>query len=44
MGMDAALRENLSMGLADGLDKAIIAGTNGLLTGTNLADHNGSAP
>ena len=42
-GMDSALRENLSMGLADGLDKAIIAGTNGLLTGTNLANHNVSA-
>ena len=39
MGMDTSLRENLSMGLADGLDKAIIAGTNGLLTGTNLANH-----
>ena len=42
-GMDSALRENLSMGLADGLDKAIIAGANGLLTGTNLANHNVSA-
>ena len=40
MGMDESLRENLSMGLADGLDKEIIAGTNGLLTGTNLANHN----
>ena len=39
-GMDESLRENLSMGLADGLDKEIIAGTNGLLTGTNLANHN----
>ena len=39
-GMDEALRENLSMGLADGLDKQIIAGTNGLLTGTNLDNHN----
>ena len=38
-GMDAALRENLSMGLSDGLDKAIVQGTNGLLTGTNLANH-----
>ena len=35
-GLDSALRENLSMGLADGLDKAIVAGTNGLLTGSNL--------
>ena len=42
-GMDEALRENLSMGLADGLDKQIIAGTNGLLTGTNLDNHNVSA-
>ena len=39
-GMDEALRENLSMGLADGLDKQIIVGTNGLLTGTNLDNHN----
>ena len=39
-GMDEALRENLSMGLAAGLDKQIISGTNGLLTGTNLANHN----
>ena len=37
-GMDSALRENLSMGLSDGLDKQIIQGTNGLLTGTNLAN------
>ena len=36
MGLDAALRENLSAGLSDGLDKAIIAGTNGLLTGSTL--------
>ena len=42
-GMDESLRENLSMGLADGLDKQIIAGTNGLLTGTNLDNHNVSA-
>ena len=30
-GMDSALRENLSMALADGLDKQVLAGTNGLL-------------
>ena len=42
-GMDESLRENLSEGLADGLDKQIIAGTNGLLTGTNLANHTVSA-
>ena len=38
--MDAALRENLSMGLADGLDKQIVSGTNGLLTATNLPNNN----
>ena len=42
-GMDMSLRENLSMGLADGLDKQVIQGTNGLLTGTNLANHNVTA-
>ena len=35
-GMDAALRMNLSEGLADGLDKQILNGTNGLFAGTNL--------
>ena len=39
-GMDAALRENLSMALADKLDQQIINGTNGLLNGTVLANHN----
>ena len=39
-GMDAALRENLSMALSDKLDQQILAGTNGLLAGTNLANHN----
>ena len=38
--MDMSLRMNLSDGLASGLDKQIIAGTNGLLTGTNLAHNN----
>ena len=38
-GMDAALRENLSDGLSDGLDKQILSGTNGLFTGTNLANN-----
>ena len=38
--MDAALRENLSAGLSDGFDKQILAGTNGLFTGTNLANNN----
>ena len=36
--MDAALRMNLSDGLSDGLDKAIIGGT--LLDGTNLTNNN----
>ena len=40
-GMDAALRENLSDGLADGLDDQIIGGT--LLAATNLANNNASA-
>ena len=39
-GMDAALRENLAEGLADGLDKQILAGTNGLFIGTNLTNNN----
>ena len=42
-GMDEALRMNLSDGLADGLDKQVLSGTNGLLTGTNLGNHNASA-
>ncbi len=39
VGMDSALRENLSMALADGLDDQVISGANGLLTGANLANH-----
>ena len=42
-GMEEALRQNLSEGLADGLDKQIINGSNGLLNGTNLANHNVTA-
>ena len=42
-GMDAALRQNLSDGLSDGLDKQILAGTEGLLTGTKLPNNNVSA-
>ena len=42
-GMDESLRENLSMGLADGLDKQIIAGGNGLLFSTNLSNNNVAA-
>ena len=38
-GMDAALRANLTEGLADGLDAEILSGTNGLFTGTNLPDN-----
>ena len=42
-GMDSALRENLSMGLSDGLDKEILNGTNGLFHGTVLPNNNVSA-
>ena len=42
-GMDSALRMALSDGLADSLDKQVVSGTNGLLTGTNLANHAASA-
>ena len=42
-GMDAALRENLSLGLSDGLDKQIIAGTNGLLGSSGLTARAGDA-
>ena len=42
-GMDATLRENLSMALGDKLDDEILTGTNGLLHRTNLANHNASA-
>ena len=42
-GMDAALRMNLSDALSDALDLQILAGPNGLLTGTNLANNNVSA-
>ena len=34
------MRENLSMALADKLDQQVINGTNGLLNGTVLANHN----
>ena len=39
-GMDAALRQNLSDALSDALDNQILVGTEGLLTGTKLANHN----
>ena len=42
-GMDEALRMNLSDALSDGLDKQILAGTEGLFSGTKLANHNVSA-
>ena len=42
-GMDESLRMNLSDALADGLDMQILAGTNGLFTGTNLSNHNVTA-
>ena len=42
-GMDEALRANLSDALSDGLDKQILAGSDGLFHGTNLANHNASA-
>ena len=42
-GMSSALRENLSMALSDALDKEIVAGTDGLLTATNLPNNNVTA-
>ena len=42
-GMDASLRQNLGDALADKLDDQILTGTNGLLTGTILANHNVTA-
>ena len=42
-GMDEALRSNLSDALSDGLDKQILAGTEGLFTGSKLANHNVTA-
>ncbi len=42
-GMGEALRQNLSDALADALDDQVLSGTEGLFTGTNLADHAASA-
>ena len=42
-GMDSALRSNLNMALGDKLDDEIISGTNGLLAGTVLANHDATA-
>ena len=39
-GMDESLRQALTMGLEEALDKDAISGTNGLLTGTNLSNNN----
>ena len=38
--MDAALRESLSEGISDALDKELLVGTGGLLAATNLDNHN----
>ena len=43
MGMDSALRENLSMGLSDGLDAQIVAGDDGLLGTNGLTARTGDA-
>ena len=43
LGMDMALRENLSMALSDELDAQILAGTQGLFTAQNLDNHNVAA-
>ena len=43
LGLDSSLRENLSMALADALDKQVVRGANGLLTGSNLTHHNVTA-
>lgn len=42
-GMSESLRMNLSDALSDGLDKAILSGVSGLLTGTNLPNHAAAA-
>ena len=42
-GMDTSLRQNLGDALADKLDDEILTGTNGLLTGTILANNNVAA-
>ena len=42
-GMNEALRMNLADALSDALDKQIMQGTEGLLTGTNLPNNNVSA-
>ena len=42
-GLNEALRSNLSEALGDELDQQVLTGTNGLLTGTNLANNTASA-
>ena len=42
-GLDSSLRLALNGGLGEALDAQAIAGTDGLLTGTNLANHNVAA-
>ena len=42
-GMDSALRQNLGDALSDKLDQQILNGTEGLLNGTVLANHNVNA-
>ena len=42
-GLNEALRANLSEALGDELDQQVLTGTNGLLTGTNLANNTASA-
>ena len=42
-GMDTALRSNLSDALSDSLDKQILVGTEGLLTGSKLPNNNVTA-
>ena len=42
-GMDSSLRQNLSDALSDKLDQQILAGTNGLFTGTILDNNNVNA-
>ena len=42
-GMDSALRMNLGDALSDALDKEILAGTEGLFSGTKLSNHNAAA-
>ena len=42
-GMDSSLRQNLGDALSDKFDQQILAGTNGLFTGTILDNHNVNA-